>query len=209
MRTTLVALLLLPALALAEGPKKDQQPPAAAGQPDPARVEKRMRLARTLGLAEALDLDTAQALKLGDTLARFDDRRKVARQQAMDATDVLRDAARGTATPKPTSAQVDGAIAKLLEARAQLQGIDREMLQAVTKDLSPEQKARAALFLGRFRESIERHMWRPGMMGGPDGPGPGPGVRPGMMDRQQQGMRAHRWDTDERLAGPPPFAEEE
>jgi hypothetical protein len=225
MRRTLVALMALPVVALGQGPKKDAPQATAPGQPDPARVEKRMRLARTLGLAEVLDLDTAQALKLGDTLARFDDRRKAARKQASDATDALRNAARGTADPKPTAADVDGAIAKLLDARAQLHAIDREMLQAVTKDLAPEQKARAALFLGRFRERIERHMWmmQPGM-GGPGAPGGSgePGMmRPGMMmERGQQGMRMGTWNGDDHLAArgnagwddslpPPPFADDD
>ena len=215
MRNTLIALLLLPALALADAPRKNAPAVAIPAQPEAARAEKRMRLARTLGLAEVLDLDTAQALKLGDTLASFDDRRKAARNQALAATDLLRDAARGTATPRPTAAAVDGAIGKLLDARAQLQAIDREMLQAITKDLSPEQKARAALFLGRFRESIERHMWMRGMAGGPGGRGPGdgagmgPGMGRGMMDgRGQQGMRTRQWGGDDQDDGPPPFADE-
>ncbi len=220
MRKSLVTLLVVPAVALAQGTGKSTGTPASAepGQPDAVRVEKRMRLARTLGLAEVLDLDTAQALKLGDTLARFDERRKAARQQAMAATDVLRGAARGTAAPKPTAAEVDGAIAKLLDARAQLQAVDREMLQAITRDLSPEQKARAALFLGRFREAVERHMWQQRMMGGPGG-GPGPGMGPGMMEHGQQGMRMGPrngdhvargnagWDDD--AGPPPPFAGED
>lgn len=112
MRKTLIALMVLPVVALAQGPNKTSP---QAGQQDPARAEKRMRLARTLGLAEALDLDTAQALKLGDTLAKFDERRKAARKQAGDATDVLRNAARGNGNgaataPKATAADVDGAI---------------------------------------------------------------------------------------------------
>jgi hypothetical protein len=214
MRNTLFALLLLPALALADAPRKGA-PAVAPEQAEAARTERRMRLARTLGLAEVLDLDPAQALKLGDTLASFDDRRKAARNQALAATDLLRDAARGSATPRPTSAAVDGAIGKLLDARAQLQAIDREMLQAITRNLSPEQKARAALFLGRFRESVERHMWMRGMAGGPGGPGPGDGagmrsgMGRGMMDgRRQRGTRMQQWGDDDQVDGPPPFADE-
>ncbi len=222
MRKTLVALMVLPMAALAQGPSKNPPQAGQPGQPgawDQSRIDKRMRLARTLGLAEVLDLDAAQALKLNDTLTRFDDRRKAARKQATDATEVLRGVARGTATPKPSAAEVDAAISRLLDARAQLQAIDRDMLQAITKDLSPEQKARAALFLGRFRERIERHMWmRPGM-GGPGEPGMGghgmgPGMEPGsMMERGQQGMRM-RWGDDDQLAryrgleDPPPFMDE-
>ncbi len=207
MRKTLLALVVLPAVALAQGANtnKDQaqQPP----RPNPERMEKRMRLARTLGLAEALDLDTAQALKLGDTLAKFDDRRAAARKQVRDATEVLRNAAGGAGTQKATAADVDGAIARVLDGRAQLQAIDRDMLQAITKDLSPEQKARAALFLGRFRERIERRMWMgpgggPGMMGPGvhGGHGMGPGNGPGMMDRHPQGMRMGPPGADDRLA---------
>jgi len=168
MRKILVALLVLPAIALAQG--QNGGPGRGAG-PDPERAEKRMRLARTVGLAEALDLDAAQALKLGDTMTRYDERRKAARKQAMEARDELRSAAQGG---KATAAEVDAAIAKALDARAQILAIDKEMLQAVTKDLNPEQKARATLFLSRFREEIERRMMMrraPGRMAGMGGPG--------------------------------------
>ncbi|HVO18267.1 MAG TPA: hypothetical protein VMU15_03370 [Anaeromyxobacter sp.] len=174
MRKMLIALLMIPAVALAQAAPKDKAGPDGRG-PDPARMEKmekRMRLARTLGLAEALDLDTAQALKLGETLSRFDDRRQAARKQAMDARQALRQAAQPDS--KATAADVDGAISKLLDSRTQLQAIDKEMLASATKDLTPMQKARAALFLGRFRERIERHLMPgPGMGRGMDGRGPG------------------------------------
>lgn len=203
MRKTFIALMLVPGLALAQA---TATPPARPGLQDPERLEKRARLTRILGLAEALDLDAAQALKLRDTLAKFDERRRSARKQAADARDVLLDVARGGA--KIGSAAVDGAITKLLDARLQLQAIDREMLQAVTKDLSPEQKARAALFLGRFRDRIERHVG----MGG-HGPGRGQGMGPGMRRwrTDRQGMAAPRPGAEEGgdLEEPPPFADEE
>lgn len=198
MRKTMLALMLLPVVALAQGNNKT--PPQAGGAgPDPARAEKRMRLARTLGLATALDLDTAQALKLGDTLAKFDDRRKAIHKQAADARDVLRNAA---TNDKAAAGDVDAAITRLLDARAQMQTIDKEMLQAITKDLSPGQKARAALFLGRFRDRIERHVWM--MDHGMHGPGGDHGMmrrRGGMMGPEQQGMRGRSWsDDDDRFA---------
>lgn len=167
MRKMLIALLLVPALALAEGATKEKTTQGPPG-PDPARVEKRMRLMRTLGLATALDLDAEQALKLGDVMSKFDARRKAIREQARDARRALRAAAQGG---KATAAEVDGAIAKLLDLRVQGQALDKELLQAVTQGLSPQQKARAALFLGTFRRGMDRHMM---MRGGPDG-GPGQG----------------------------------
>ncbi len=166
MRKILIALVVLPALALAEGAPKDKAPGPGF---DPARAQKRMQLARTLGLATVLDLDTEQALKLGQTMSRFDDRRKAIRDQAHDARETLRTAATGG---KATAAEVDGAVAKLLDLRAQSQALDKELLQAVTQSLTPQQKARAVLFLGSFRHRMDRHM----MMGGP-----GPG-HPGMME---------------------------
>ena len=202
MRKLLVALIVFPALALAQGPKDKPQ-----GQPgpDPARAEKRMKLARTLGLATALDLDAEQALKLGDVMSRFDDRRKALRQQIHDARDALRGAAQGG---KTTAAEVDAAIAKALDARAQTQALDKEMLTAITKDLTPQQKARAALFLGSFRERIERHMMMmrgghgPGMMHGPDDRGPGGRMGGEMMGPGGDHM-AMMNDDD-----PPPFADD-
>ena len=93
---------------------------------------------------------------------------------------------------------------------------DKELLQAVTQGLTPQQKARAALFLGRFRDRIERHMWM--NRGGPGGHGMGPGMPgmgPGMMEKGQQGMRMRGGDDDhlairmnggDDLDDPPPFA---
>jgi hypothetical protein len=153
------------------------------GRGDPERMEKRMRLARTLGLAEALDLDQAQALKLGESVAKFDDRRLAAHKQLRDSHDVLRRAAKGE---KVAAADVDQAIKTALDARAQIQTIDREVVAAVTKDLSPDKKARAVLFLERFqgrfgpggprgtRDGMNRAMGRGmGPGAGMDGPGPG------------------------------------
>ncbi|HYD43039.1 MAG TPA: hypothetical protein VEB43_19560 [Anaeromyxobacter sp.] len=193
---SMMAMMLAPALAVAE-PRSD----AAQAQdgPDPARAEKRMRLARTLGLAEALDLDTPAALQLGEQLARFDERRRAARKQAADAHDVLRAAARGG---KATAAEVDGAIAKLLEARNQMQALDREMLQTVTRDLSPEKKARAALFLGTFRDRIERKAMRHHGRGPGHGMGAGGGPRWNMRG-PRQGMPPGGDDEDL-----PPFGDD-
>ena len=67
---------------------------------------------------------------------------------------------------------MDGALAKVLDARAQVNGLDKEALDIVTKGLSPEKKARAALFLGRFEQ-------RMGAGGGGPGPGDGPGEHRG------------------------------
>jgi hypothetical protein len=192
-KTILVALAVLPLAAFAQTQPPQNGPPAGPGrwgrngQPDAARVErveKRMRLARTLGLAEALDLDAPQALKLGETLSKFDERRLAAHKQMFEARQVLRRAAQGE---KIAPAEVDQAIQKAFDARGQIQAIDKESFAAVSKDLSPEKKARAVLFLGKFQNRFGprggRHGMGPGM-GGPGMPGgrgrgPGNGMGPG------------------------------
>lgn len=175
MKKLIVALIVCPALALAQGPGQGgggRGPGPGPGDGPRARLapaeraermEQRARLARTLGLAEALDLDETAALRLRDTLRRFDERRLAAHKVKAEAHQALRAAAQGD---RAQVAGVDQAIQRLLEADAQLAAIDRELLQAVTKDLAPEKRARAVLFLERF----ERRM-------GPGGPGFGPRER--------------------------------
>lgn len=152
------------------------------GRGDPARMERRMRLVRTLGLAEALDLDEAQALKLGQAVAKFDDRRLAAHKQMQEAHQVLRRAASGE---KVSAADVDQAIKRGLDARAQMDAIDRDVVNVVTKDLSPEKRARAVLFLARLHSRFghgagmmmreHRMMMRGGGRGMGMGPGPATG----------------------------------
>ena len=180
MRKQLFAVLVaaaIPLAALAQG--GSAQAPGAGGpaagpnggpRATPERMEKRMRLARTLGLAEALDLDAPQALKLGETISRFDERRVALHKQLRDAHDVLRRAAQGE---KVQATDVDQAIQRGLDARAQLQAVDRETVAAVTQGLTPEKKARAVLFLAKFQRRFGGH--GPGMMMGPGMGGPGQG----------------------------------
>jgi hypothetical protein len=201
MRKLLVALVVLPLAAFAQGPGGGQgtgpgaPPERGAGprqgrgdqQGDAERMQRRMRLARTLGLAEAVGLDEAQALKLGDVMAKFDDRRVTAHRQIRDSYETLR---RAASSNKAAPADVDQAIQRGLDARAQLQALDRETVAAVTKDLTPDQKARAVLFLARFQHRFGhgpghgekmRGMGHGehGRMGA--GPGGGMGMGPGSM----------------------------
>jgi hypothetical protein len=173
-----LALALAPALALAapqqQGNAPSGRPAAAAKSDDPAALEratKRLRVARTVGLAEALDLDDAAALKVRDTLAQFDQRRTPLRQQLRDSRRILRDAAQGDSA---AAGQVDAALQKMRDARAQLQQLNADMLTQVTQGMAPEKKARAALFLARFHERAPRMMMHGGP-GGHQGPGFGPG----------------------------------
>ncbi len=179
-KLALAAAAALPLAALA-APPPGQPGPGPGGGPGmgpPAdaaawheRMEKRMRVARAVGLAEALDLDAAQATKLAETLGKIDQKREPAHKQQQEAMQVVRQAARGD---KDAQAKVDDAVKKLFDARVQLQAIDRETYDAVAKGLSPEKRARAAVFLGRFQQRFGRGMGMMGM-GSMDGPGMGMG----------------------------------
>lgn len=179
MKKLALAALLVPLTALAQA---GGTPPPGQRGPDPKqmeRMERKMRLARTLGLAEALDLEPQKALELAQQLEKIDAKRAPLRTQMRDSRDVLRRAADGE---KVTAQEIDQAIQKGLDARAQMAQIDRESITVVTKGLSPEQKARAVLFLDRF----QRRFAGPGFgphggdmkvirkrMGGAGGPGAG------------------------------------
>ncbi|MBI5066909.1 MAG: hypothetical protein HZB56_01630 [Deltaproteobacteria bacterium] len=176
---TLLAALALPLAALA-APSADRGPAAPDEAARRAHVEKRMRMARTLGLAEALDLGEAEALKMRETLAAFDARSSPLRAQLRESKELVRRAARGDAAAQKG---LDEALRKLRDTATQLRALHDEMFQALTRDLSPQRKARAALFLERFhqrmgafgREWKMRHGAGRGM-----GHGAGPGPQMGM-----------------------------
>jgi hypothetical protein len=216
MKKLALVLTLAPALALAQAsgaaaPPPGKGPPPGRAQgagapPDDAtrlqRQQKRMRLAATLGLAEALDLDDAGALRVRDVLARYGEKRQPIQRQIRDSVRTLRDAAQGDTA---AGAQVDAALKRLQDARAQRQALDQEMLQQLTQGLSPDKKARAALFLARFRERASRMAMRGGpggWHGGSGGMGPGH-MGPGGMGPGGMGPgRPHAMMDDD--AGPGP-----
>jgi hypothetical protein len=124
-------------------------------------MERRMRLARTLGLAETLELDEAETAKLSAALAPFDARRKAILEGVRGDVATLRQAAR-KGDPKAL-AGVDGAVQRLFDARAALVALDREMFAALSKGMSPDRSARMALFFARFRQRFGMEV--------PDAPG--------------------------------------
>jgi hypothetical protein len=174
MKKLALVLALAPLLASAQTPPMAQ--PGQPGQMDPARMEKmhrRMQLALTLGLAEALQLDDAAVLKVRGQIEKFTPRRTAAAQQMRDSVQVLRRSAKGEKVP---AADVDGAITRLLDARAQMLTLDREVVTTVTKDLPAEKRARAVLFLAKFHQRMMQGMGPGRHGGGPGGRGMGPGM---------------------------------
>jgi hypothetical protein len=125
-------------------------------------MEQRMRTMRVVGLAEILNLDESGALKLDAQMRPFDDRRAPLRQALHADSEILEKAADGD----PGSlGQVDAALNRTFDNRAKVEQINREMLEAVTKGLAPQQKAKVAVFLATFNHGMKG---KPGH-GGPQG----------------------------------------
>ncbi|NOK34384.1 hypothetical protein HMI49_14365 [Corallococcus exercitus] len=142
-RMPLALAFALPVMALAQPVAREP------GERDPdrmARAEQRQRLRQVLELADTLELDSAQALKMDETLRRFEDRRRPLREQVRDSARILHQAARGDSA---ALGQVDAAAQKAFDARAQIAALDRELYQALAKDLSPQKRARLAMVMAR------------------------------------------------------------
>ncbi|QAT86945.1 hypothetical protein EJ065_5411 [Corallococcus coralloides] len=142
-RMTWALVFALPMVALAQpGPRA----PGARDADRMARAEQRLRLRQVLQLADTLELDSAQALKMDETLRRFEDRRRPLREQVRDSARILHLASRGDSA---ALGQVDAAAQKVFDARAQIAALDRELYQALAKDLTPEKRARLAVVMAR------------------------------------------------------------
>jgi hypothetical protein len=148
MKKLILLIAIVPALSSAAAPG-----PASGDPSRDRRFEKRMRLARAVGLAEALDLDEAAALHIRDVLVRYDAQRAPLQGQVRAAVTVLRDAARDDAA---AAAQVEQALQRARDGRARLQQLDSQLLDEITKGLAPEKKAKAAIFLATFRQRAQR-----------------------------------------------------
>ena len=102
---------------------------------------------RTMTLAEALQLNETDTLKLHSTLESFDARRKPLHKEMAATVQVIRRAAHGDRAAYP---QVDSAIAHSLELRQQIQQLDRELLATLALGQPPQAKAKLALAMARL-----------------------------------------------------------
>lgn len=149
MPATMLALSLLPLLAWAAPPDTRKEGREAERL---ERAEKRQRLRQVLELSDALELDNAQALKMETTLRAFDEKRRPLREQVRESARILHQAARGDSAALP---QVDAAAQRAFEARERIAVLDKELYQALAKELPPEKRARLALTLARSEGKLK------------------------------------------------------
>ncbi|AEI65832.1 hypothetical protein [Corallococcus macrosporus] len=149
-RMAVMMLALLPWVAVAAPTGRE-----ARFEERMERAEKRQRLRQVLELSDALGLDNAQALKMEQTLERFDGRRRPLRRQVREAARVLHRASRGDSE---ALAQVDAAALSAFEAREKIAALDKELYLTLAKELPQEKRARLALTLARSegRQKMKR-----------------------------------------------------
>ncbi len=156
-KTLLAVLLAVPMFAVAAPPggaSKEGDKREGRDADRMEKVEKRMRMAFVVGLAEALSLNESEALKLADRAKGFDEKRRPLRMEMHEAMKTIKAAADNDATALP---QVDAAVNKVVEARRKMGELDREMYLSLAKDLSPQKKAQLALFMGQFKKNMKDH----------------------------------------------------
>jgi hypothetical protein len=104
-----------------------------------------------VGLAEALNLSDAEAVRVADVIRSFQQRRQPLQDQVAEASRILRRAAEGDAS---AASQVDQALEQTYVARDQIAILNREMFTVLSQKLSPQQRAKMSLFFAKFQSQL-------------------------------------------------------
>jgi hypothetical protein len=118
--------------------------------------EERARQARMMllvSVAEALELNEAQALKLSDKLKVIDDKRRPVREAMGEAMRQVKAAAEGDAA---AAANVDQNVQKVLDGRVQMAQLDKELYATLAEGQTPQKKAKLAVVLAKVGEEMRR-----------------------------------------------------
>ena len=78
--------------------------------------------------------------------------RRPLRRQMGESMKALKDAADGDAAALP---QVDANVAKVLDGRAQMAAMDKELFATLSQGLAPQKRAKLALVLGRLQHEMK------------------------------------------------------
>jgi hypothetical protein len=158
MKTKLLVSMMvlgsLTAFAAPPPPAGDKTGPARWGGGGPEgkgeRMEEREREARLMyvvAISEALELTEPEAIKLSEKIKGVEERRRPLRQAMGEAMKSLRDAAEGDAAALPL---VDANVQKVLDGRAQMAAMDKELFTTLAQGYAPQKRAKLALVLARL-----------------------------------------------------------
>jgi hypothetical protein len=134
-------------------------------------VMKKIHTGFVLELGEILGLDTPATIKLSARLDPFNERRISLRLDSRDAMEKLRKISKGTA-----EGDVVALARRIAQNRVEAAQVDQQEMEEIIKGLSPEQTAKAALFVTEFphrvermaREILDEHGWNHPGSGGPE-----------------------------------------
>ena len=150
LRITMMAAVLTCATVFA-APGDDKTGPAKWGGKDANAqgdvAARHARLKYVVEIAEALELSEADALKLSEKLKGLEVRRQPVRQAMHQAMKAVKAAADGDAAALK---DVDANVQKVLDGRAQMAVMDKELFTTLSKDLSPQQRAKLAVVLAKI-----------------------------------------------------------
>jgi Spy/CpxP family protein refolding chaperone len=146
MRWPLAVIALVPLIAWAEVPGEP-------GDDMRVRVEHRVHLMRLVELSERLGLSDDKAMQINKELEQFDERRRKVGESTREARKIVKRAADGDAAAQK---QLDQAVDQLMQARKAQSDIDADQYRTISKELTPEQRAKFVLFIGEFRHRMER-----------------------------------------------------
>lgn len=127
--------------------------------------ERRGRMMLVMGISEALDLSEAEAIKMSERLKAVSEKRVPLRKEMGEAMKALKTAADGD---QAALAKVDANVQKVLDGRAKMAALDKELFLQLAQGLTPQKKAKLALALGRMNHELRGG--GPGRFDGPRGP---------------------------------------
>ena len=152
-------------------------PPGSENQ-----TRERIRTMRAVSLANHLDLDERQALRMNATMRRFDEEREKVKAGLKQSFEVLEKASKAEKIDPAGAKAIDAAIGAVMKSHEQIASLRREEFLALAKDLDPKKRARLAIFLRDFPKHVRKAMRQGRGRRGPRGGGGGPGFAPHLLE---------------------------
>ncbi|MBL8935507.1 MAG: hypothetical protein JNM69_13205 [Archangium sp.] len=148
MQKLMVAVMMVSTLAFA-GPGKTGPAKWDKGEDREERQEEHARQGRMMlvvAVAEALELNEAQALKVADKVKALDEKRRPVREAMGEAMRAVKAAADGDAA---ALAALDANMQKVLDGRVQMAQLDKELFATLGEGQPPQKRAKLAVVLAK------------------------------------------------------------
>lgn len=114
--------------------------------------ENQVRLMYVVAISEALGLNEADAMKMSERMKGFEEKRRPLRQSMGEAMRGLKAASDGD---QAALAQVDANVAKVLDGRAQMAQLDKELFTTLAQGQPADKRAKLALTLARLNHDMK------------------------------------------------------